>query len=212
LEDWEARAERMVLSQIEARGIRDENILEAFRNVPRHLFVPEGLRKWAYDDNPLPLGNGQTISQPYMVALMTSRLDVVAGMKVLEVGTGSGYQAAILARMGAEVYSIERIASLARSASLLLKELGYPVKVRYGDGRLGLPEEAPFDRIIVTAVAPSVPSALMEQCALNARLVIPLGFPDGTERLLTRIKKGERFKDEWGEYCRFVSLLEGTVE
>ncbi|NMD17963.1 MAG: protein-L-isoaspartate O-methyltransferase, partial [Synergistaceae bacterium] len=140
----------MVLSQIEARGIRDENILEAFRNVPRHLFVPEGLRKWAYDDNPLPLGNGQTISQPYMVALMTSRLDVVAGMKVLEVGTGSGYQAAILARMGAEVYSIERIASLARSASLLLKELGYPVKVRYGDGRLGLPEEAPFDRIIVT--------------------------------------------------------------
>ena len=212
MEDWEARAERMVLSQIEVRGIRDEKILEAFRNVPRHLFVPERLRNWAFDENPPPLENGQTISQPYMVALMTSRLEVDAGMKVLEIGTGSGYQAAILAWMGAEVHTIERIASMARSASLLLDELGYQVKVYHRDGKLGLPEEAPFDRVIVTAVATSVPSALMEQTARNARIVIPVIVPGGTERLLTRGKEGGRYRDEWGEYCRFVSLLEGTVE
>ncbi|HAK40607.1 MAG TPA: protein-L-isoaspartate(D-aspartate) O-methyltransferase [Synergistaceae bacterium] len=212
LDNWEAEAERMVLSQIEARGIRDDKILKALRSVPRHCFVPAHLRKWAYQDSPLPLDEGQTISQPYMVALMTSRLEVKEGMKVLEIGTGSGYQAALLACMGAEVHSIERIASLARSSSKILEELGYPVRVYHGDGINGLPEEAPFDRVLVTAAAPSIPPAIMEQTSSNAKVVIPIRFPDGNERLLTRIIDEEGYRDEWGEYCRFVPLLDGIVE
>jgi len=211
LENWEVRAERMVLSQIEVRGIRDGKVLEAFRNVPRHLFVPARHRKWAYQDSPLPLEEGQTISQPYMVALMTFRLDVKEGMKVLEIGTGSGYQAAILARMGAEVHSLERIALLARSSSRTLEELGYPVRVYHRDGSDGLPEEAPFDRVIVTAAATSIPPAIMEQISSCARVVIPIRLPDGNERLLTRIIGEERYRDEWGEYCRFVPLRNGIV-
>lgn len=210
LQDWEARAKEMVFSQIVPRGITDRNVIEALLSVPRHMFVPAPLQNWAYQDNPLPLDNGQTISQPYMVALMTCKLDVHAGMKILEIGTGSGYQAAILASMGAKVYSVERIGSLARSSSRILQKLGYEVRVYHRDGRYGLPEEAPFDRIIVTAASDQIPGELLEQASDVAVLVIPIRLSRGTERLLTRKLDHGEFSDEWGDYCRFVPLLKET--
>lgn len=167
--------ERMVSSQIVARGVKDPRVLRAMRTVPRHLFVPEGIRDHAYDDSALPIGYGQTISQPYVVAAMTEALEVEPGMKVLEIGTGSGYQAAILAEMGAKVFSMEIVPELARSARSLLERLGYHVTVIEGDGYKGLPAEAPFDRIIVTAAPPEVPEALKEQLKVGGIMVVPVG-------------------------------------
>jgi protein-L-isoaspartate(D-aspartate) O-methyltransferase len=210
LQDWEGRAKEMVFSQIVPRGITDKKVIDALLNVPRHLFVPAHLQKWAYQDNPLPLGSGQTISQPYMVALMTCSLDVHDGMKVLEIGTGSGYQAAILARIGAKVHSLEMIGSLARSSSRILQELGYEVTVHHRDGRLGLPEEAPFDRIIVTAASETIPEDLLNQVSDNSIVVIPIRLTLGTERILTRRIHDGVYSDEWGEFCRFVPLLKET--
>jgi protein-L-isoaspartate(D-aspartate) O-methyltransferase len=168
--------ERMVADQLRARGITDPRVLTAMGRVPRHRFVEEALAARAYGDYPLPIGEKQTISQPYMVALMTQALELVGGERVLEVGTGSGYQTAILAGLATKVYSVERIRSLADRARAILEELGYyNVLIRVGDGTLGWREEAPFDAVLVTAAAPEVPAPLVEQLKAGGRLVIPVG-------------------------------------
>jgi protein-L-isoaspartate(D-aspartate) O-methyltransferase len=175
-DDFAARRARMVDEQIEARGIATPAVLAAMRSVPRHEFVPVGARARAYEDRPLPIGDGQTISQPYIVALMTELAAPAPGSKVLEVGTGSGYQAAVLAACGAEVWSIEIVEALAARAGRDLARLGFDgVHVRSGDGYRGWPEAAPFDAILVTAAAPRVPEALLAQLRLGGRLVIPVG-------------------------------------
>lgn len=166
----------MVDEQIARRGIQDKRVLEAMKAVPRHLFVPAAIERRAYDDTPLPIGHGQTISQPYIVGSMTDLLQVQSGMRVLEIGTGSGYQAAILAQMGVQVYSIEIVAPLAEQSKSLLDRLGFRnVVVRSGDGYAGWKEEAPFDRVIVTAAPPEEPRALVEQLKPGGRMVIPVG-------------------------------------
>ncbi len=168
--------ESMIREQIEARGIKDRRATEAMRKVKRHLFVPMLSRPFAYKDSPLPIGEGQTISQPYIVALMTELLELKGSEKVLEIGAGSGYQAAILAELAKEVYTIEILAPLANKAEKLLKELGYSnVYLRHGDGFLGWPEIAPFDAIIVTCAPEEIPPVLLEQLAESGRLVIPVG-------------------------------------
>ncbi len=175
----------MVDSQIAARGIEDAATLRAMSTVPRHEFVPEDLRGAAYDDRPLPIGHGQTISQPYIVAYMTEILEPRPGMRVLEVGTGSGYQAAILAAAGATVYTIEIFEELATAARERLGRLGYrEVQVRHGDGFFGWPEEAPFDAIIVTAAAGYVPPPLIEQLRPGGRMIIPVGSIYGVQNLI----------------------------
>jgi len=167
---------RMVKGQIESRGVKDKNVLEAMKKVPRHLFVPEKYRKYAYDDRPLPIGENQTISQPYIVAYMTESLELDEDDKVLEIGTGSGYQAAILGEIAASVYTIEIVESLALRAELTLKDLGYTnVHVRVGDGYQGWPGEAPFDAVIVTAAPDHIPQPLIDQLKEGGRLVIPVG-------------------------------------
>lgn len=171
----EAR-ERMVRDQIEARGVEDPAVLAAMRAVPRHRFLPEELRGVAYDDHPVRIGHGQTISQPYIVALMTELSQIEPGDRVLEIGTGSGYQAAVLEEMGAEVFSIEIIEPLAESATKLLRELGHDrVTVRFADGYEGWPEEAPFDVVLLTAAPPQIPRPLVDQLAPGGRLVAPVG-------------------------------------
>jgi protein-L-isoaspartate(D-aspartate) O-methyltransferase len=167
---------RMVDGQIAARGIKDERILKAFDEVPRHLFVTKDLRDDAYEDHPLPIGLGQTISQPYIVALMTSQLDLKGNEKVLEIGTGSGYQAAILASLAAEVHSVERIEKLAVSARKILEENNFRnVAIHVGDGSMGWPDAAPYDDILVTAASPEVPGALLDQLKVGGKLIIPVG-------------------------------------
>jgi protein-L-isoaspartate(D-aspartate) O-methyltransferase len=186
--------EAMVAQQIEARGVKQPEVLDAMRRVPRDRFVPPDMRQHAYTDSPLPIGEGQTISQPYIVAVMTELLAPRSDMKVLEVGTGSGYQAAVLAEIVKDVYTIEILPGLARRAAGILAELGYEnVHARIGDGYDGWPEHAPFDAIIVTAAPPSIPQPLLDQLAVGGRLVIPVGegyqelevvtrTPDGFER------------------------------
>ncbi len=197
----------MVERQIKERGISDPMVLKAMSTVPRHLFVPQHLREYAYDDGPLSIGEGQTISQPYMVALMTECLEPSGTDKVLEVGTGSGYQTAILAQIVQHVYSIERIASLAHKARELLWELGYHnVTVLVGDGSLGLPEEAPFNGIMVTAAAPEVPEPLIEQLAIGGRLVIPVGG-DYHQTLYKITRHERRTTKEPITGCVFVPLI-----
>jgi protein-L-isoaspartate(D-aspartate) O-methyltransferase len=168
--------ERMVADQIESRGVRNQEILRVMRATPRHLFVPTGVRSMAYEDHPLPIGYGATISQPYVVALMTKLLAPAKGHRILEIGTGSGYQAAILGQLAAKVYTVEIVPELAQSAAKTLRELGYAnVTVRQGDGYKGWPEQAPFDGIIVTAAPPELPEALIAQLARGGRLVAPIG-------------------------------------
>lgn len=175
-EEFEQKREMMAKEQIEARGVKDKGVLEAMRKVKRHLFVPLVYRHWAYADTPLPIGEGQTISQPYIVGLMTELLVLKGNEKVLEIGTGSGYQAAILAELTREVYTIEILKPLAKRAIALLKELGYEnIRVKYGDGFLGWPEYAPFDAIMVTCASKEIPPPLIEQLAEGGRLVIPVG-------------------------------------
>ena len=191
-EDVVKQRERMVDRQIARRGVADEDVLRAMREVPRHEFVPEGQRRLAYVDSPLPIGEGQTISQPYIVAAMTEAIDPDPGDVVLEVGTGSGYQAAVLARLVKQVYSIEIVEALARSASERLAELGYTnVTVKAGDGYAGWPEHAPFDAILVTAAPDHVPEPLVEQLKPGGRLVIPVGEVHRTQELLLIEKDAE---------------------
>ncbi len=197
----------MVDTQIKIRGIADFRVLAAMRRVPRHRFIPESLWDQAYNDYPLPIGDDQTISQPYIVALMTEILELKATDRVLEIGTGSGYQAAILAEMAAAVLSIDRVGGLAHQAETVLASLGYRnIKIRVGDGTLGWPEEMPFEAIMVTAGAPKVPRPLTEQLALGGRLVIPVG--DMWSQTLTCVRKTkEGLKFEYHGGCRFVRLI-----
>lgn len=209
---WRERARHMIDSQIRARGILDPRVLSAMERVPRTEFVPEELSALADFDGPLPIGQGQTVSQPFMVALMTELLALPERTRVLEIGTGSGYQAAILAEMGMEVVSVERIESLADSARDRLDRLGYRVLVVHGDGCLGYPAKAPYGAILVTAAASRVEKAWIEQMGQGARLVVPLVVEPGLERLLVRVKTAGGFQDSWSEYCRFVPLLPGIGE
>jgi protein-L-isoaspartate(D-aspartate) O-methyltransferase len=203
---YRERRARMVAEQIEARGVRDRRVLAAVAKVPRHQFVPESLRDDAYDDSPLPIGFGQTISQPYIVAYMTEMLRVEPGHKVLEIGTGSGYQAAVLGELASNVYSVELLPELAARATAALRSAGYTaVQVRTGDGYQGWPEHAPFDRIIVTAAPDAVPRALVDQLAEGGRLVIPVGTASQFIRIVTR-RQG-RIEEETTIPVRFVPLV-----
>lgn len=177
--------EKMVREQIEGRGIKDQEVIRAMLSVPRHLFVDEALQSQAYADHPLPIGYGQTISQPYIVALMSSLLDVKPGMKVLEIGTGSGYQAAVLAEMGADVFTVERVKPLYQKARKLFSQLGYHyVKTKLDDGTMGWPEKSPFDRILVTAGGPDVPAPLLDQLSDPGILMIPVGDSKRSQKLI----------------------------
>ena len=191
--------------------LHDERVLRAMSWVPRHEFVPRSIQAWAYEDGPLPIGKGQTISQPYIVALMTQVARVEKGDKVLEIGTGSGYQAAVLAQLGAKVFSIEIIPELAQSAAARLERLGYgEVTVRQGNGWHGWPEEAPFKAILVTAAAPKVPPKLLAQLADGGRMLIPLSKRFGLHEVLTLIERqGDKFKHTDLDYVTFVPLVEG---
>ncbi len=203
--------ERMVKTQIEDRGVRDEDVLRAMREVARHKFVPGHHHASAYEDHPLPIGHGQTISQPYIVALMTELCDLQGDEKVLEIGTGSGYQAAILSLLAKSVFSIEIVEPLGKSARLKLKELGYDnVQVRIGDGYGGWPDEAPFDVIILTAAPPSIPQSLIDQLAEGGILVAPVG--DYAQELVTLTKRNGNVTRKTVTYVRFVPMIHGPGE
>ena len=203
---------RMIDRDLRGRGIKDSRVLAAMEAVPRHLFVAENLRASAYDDRPLPIGVGQTISQPYVVAYMSELLELRGDEKVLEIGTGSGYQAAVLAQLAAEVYSIEIIPSLSESAKRVLERLGFRnVYLKVGDGFFGWDEKAPFDAILLTAAAPEVPPALWRQLREGGRIVMPLGAPRKTQRLVRVRKVAGREVVEKLEEVRFVPMT-GSIE
>jgi protein-L-isoaspartate(D-aspartate) O-methyltransferase len=205
--DLERERREMVRRQIQGRRVRDELVLEAMRTVPRHRFVPAHMRGSAYRDAPLPIGEGQTISQPYVVGFMTAALQLSGGEKVLEIGTGSGYQAAILACIAREVISVERLPRLADEARRTLAELGYDnVRVVVGDGTQGWPEEAPYDAIMVTAASPKIPEPLLEQLAEGGRLVAPIG-PRHTQELVRVRREGDTFHCEDLLGVAFVPLI-----
>jgi protein-L-isoaspartate(D-aspartate) O-methyltransferase len=198
----------MVSFQLERRGISDPRVLEAMRVVPRHLFAPAEARTDAWEDHPVSIGHRQTMSQPYMVALMTESLALRGSERVLEVGTGSGYQAAVLSLLCAGVWTMERVPELAVRAAQALDTLGFVgVRLRTGDGSAGWPEEAPFDCIIVTAAAPAVPRSLCDQLADNGVLVVPVGPRDQAQELVTVRRVGASLRVEPGIGCRFVPLL-----
>ena len=207
--DYAKLRERMVQRQIAGRGVTSEKVLDAMRKVPRERFLPVGQGVWAYDDSPLPIGEGQTISQPYIVAYMAEGLALKGGEKVLEIGTGSGYAAAVLAETASEVYTIERIEGLASMARTVLDDLGYDnVHVRHGDGTLGWPEQAPFDGIVVAAGGPEIPETLKRQLKVGGRLVIPVGKSKAYQDLVrvTRVEETE-FDIEDLVAVRFVPLV-----
>jgi protein-L-isoaspartate(D-aspartate) O-methyltransferase len=207
--DFQALRKQMVDRQIAGRGVRDLRVLEAMRTVPREAFVSEHLAESAYDDSPLPIAEEQTISQPYIVALMAEALEIQPEDKVLEIGAGSGYAAAVLSRLGREVHAVERHESLAREAGERLERLGYSnVHVHHGDGTLGWPEHGPYDAIVVAAGGPEVPPALLDQLAEGGRLVIPIG-PDPRNQDLVRVRRraeGGTVRELLGS-VRFVPLI-----
>ena len=205
--NFEIARKRMVEAQLVARGIKDQRVIDAMLRVPRHLFVAEAMAAQAYSDSPLPIGEKQTISQPYMVALMSELLRLAGGEKVLEIGTGSGYQAAILSTLGARVYTVERHRPLALQARRVLDGLGMlNVNLKIGDGSDGWPEEAPFDAIMVTAGAPEIPQNLLSQLATGGRLVIPVGSQH--EQILKRVTRtADGYQYEQSVGCRFVRLV-----
>jgi protein-L-isoaspartate(D-aspartate) O-methyltransferase len=199
--------DRMVREQIERQGVKDAKVLAAMRKVPRHEFLPPELRSRAYDDRPLPIAEGQTISQPYIVAFMTEQLDLEPGERVLEIGTGSGYQAAVLAELVKDVYSIEIVEPLARQAAETLKRLGYErVHTRIGDGYLGWPEAAPFQGIIVTCAPNAVPKPLVEQLAEGGRMVIPVGEAGDVQELVVLRKVDGKLVTKKSLPVRFVPM------
>jgi protein-L-isoaspartate(D-aspartate) O-methyltransferase len=205
--NFQKARDRMVDTQLVSRGIHDPRVLDAMRKTPRHLFVDEALRDQGYNDYPLPISERQTISQPYIVAIMTEALGLQGTEKVLEIGTGSGYQTAILAELANRVYSIERLLGLSQRARQVLQDLGYRnVALKVGDGTLGWPEEAPFDAILISAGAPFVPQPLVDQMAMNGRLIVPVGDHLSQELVLVeRIPEGIRKTNMGG--CRFVDLI-----
>jgi protein-L-isoaspartate(D-aspartate) O-methyltransferase len=205
--DYQLARDKMVKNQLAARGIKDKNVLRAMGKIQRHLFIEEALIGEAYSDHPLPIGHKQTISQPYIVALMTEALELSGEERVLEVGTGSGYQTAILAELAEKVYTIERIRPLMEKARRLLAELGYAnVIMKAFDGTLGWREYKPFDAIIVTAGAPEIPKPLMEQLADGGRMIVPIG--DKFSQKLIRVKREmDDFEEEDHGGCRFVDLI-----
>ena len=202
-----AARERMVRDQLARRGVEDVRVLDAMRAVPRHLFVPAALAEQAYEDHPLPIGDGQTISQPYMVGRMSEALDVRPGERVLEIGTGSGYQAAVLAQLGAVVFTIERIEALAAAAASRLADIGYRgVQVRVGDGNEGWPDAAPFDAVLITAAAREIPRRPLLQLRVPGRMVLPIGAAESQE--LVRIRRtASGFHEDYLGGCRFVKLI-----
>jgi protein-L-isoaspartate(D-aspartate) O-methyltransferase len=204
--EYDQAREWMVEKQLALRGITDERVLQAMRETPRHLFMPQAQRPRAFDDRPLTIGHGQTISQPYIVALMTSLLELTGKEKVLEIGTGSGYQAAILSQVAGQVYSIERVQELAAAARTLLADLGYDnVQVIHGDGGLGLPEQAPFDAVMLTAAAPEIPPPLYRQVRDGGLMVSPVG--SRYEQVLIRLRRvGDEWKQETLTPVIFVPL------
>ncbi len=205
--DFQKMREIMVDTQLIPRGIKDKRVLDAMRRVPRHLFLDETQWFRAYDDMALSVGEGQTISQPYMVAIMTELLELKGHEKVLEIGTGSGYQAAVLAELSRDVYTIERVNSLSERASKVLVSLGYDnIHLRVGDGTLGWPEEAPFDRIIITAACPELPLPLIEQLSEKGIIVAPVG-ERFSQILLKAIKESGRLTEEYHTPCVFVPLI-----
>ena len=203
---------RMIESQLRQRGIKDERVLAAMARVPRHEFTPEQFRSQAYADHPLPIGKGQTISQPYIVALMLEALALKPADKVLEVGTGSGYVTALLAELADQVVSLERFPALADMARSQLSQLGYTnVQVNAGDGTQGFPQSAPYDAILVSAATAGVPAALLSQLTERGRMIIPVGPPDAQQLQLIRMQDRQP-QTTWRETCRFVPLLPGMGE
>jgi protein-L-isoaspartate(D-aspartate) O-methyltransferase len=208
--DYGLRRQLMVEEQIARRGVHNEDVLAALRSVPRHLFVPEGAAHEAYQDSPLPIGHGQTISQPYMVALMTELLEADVRSRVLEVGAGSGYQTAVLAELAGEVFAVERLPALAEQARAVLARLGYDnIQLEVADGSQGWAEHAPFDGILVAAAAVEAPRALLQQLTEGGRLVIPIGRPHSDQILTVYTRHGEGFEERRDTRCRFVPLVSG---
>jgi protein-L-isoaspartate(D-aspartate) O-methyltransferase len=197
----------MVKTQLIPRGIKNERVLAAMRKVPRHLFIDKPMQHRAYDDSALPIGEGQTISQPYMVAVMTELLELQGTEKVLEIGTGSGYQAAVLAELAKEIYTVERIAVLAKRAEGRYRELGYAnIRVRVADGTLGWPDASPFDRIIITAGTPKVPDTVLQQLADQGIIIAPVG--DRFSQQIIKVRKiGDKVIEEYHTPCVFVPLI-----
>ena len=205
-DNWQALRQQMVDTQIRARQVQSEAVLQAMARVPRHLFVPESLRPYAYEDRPLPIGREQTISQPYIVGYMTDVLQLEPSHRVLEIGTGSGYQAAVLAEIATHVYSIEIVPELAEGARRALTESGYRnVDVRTGNGYLGWPDRAPFDRIIVTAAPPTIPNALVDQLAVGGIMVVPVGTDYQEIAIISRSASGTTETRTIG--VRFVPMI-----
>ena len=209
-EEWQQKARRMVSSQISSRGISDQGVIRAMQNTPRDMFVPDRMKPYAYNDNPLPIGYDQTISQPYIVALMTELLDLQGDERVLEIGTGSGYQAAILSHLVDTCYSIEIVEQLAISAKQRLDMLGYSnVVVKWGDGYKGWPEKAPFDNIIITAAPVTIPENLIQQLVIGGTMVVPVGSFYQELMVITRTKQGYQKKDIIP--VRFVPMVHPDV-
>lgn len=208
--DFTRLRETMVTRQIMDRGVNDPDVIKAMRKVPRHLFVPQKNRAFSYADHPLPIGEGQTISQPYIVAFMTEALKLKPGERVLEIGTGSGYQAAVLAELINEVYSIEIIETLGKRAQKTLGALGYKnVHIKIGDGHKGWPQKAPFDAIIVTCAPEQIPRPLVEQLKEGGRMIIPVGRKGTVQKLVRAVKRGGELKTEDVMLVRFVPMVSG---